>query len=334
MKRVTILDVANYAGVSKSTVSQYLNKRFDYMGAETKKKIEKAIEELNYQPNIVARSLKVKSTKTIGVIVANILHEFSTQIIRAIEDVCHELDFHIIVCNADDNPVKEEKYINMLFAKQIDGLIVFPTSENIDLYDRLQNSNFPIVFIDRRIPNNHIDSILLDNEKAAAMAVEEFIKHGYERIGIVTTSAANNVTPRKERLKGFEKAILENNLPLLPEYIKSVEVERIQMELKKMFNLPEPPQALLAGNDLTLFELLKFVRKNNLSIPKDIAVIAIDDVSFADLYNPPLTTIKQPTFEMGEKAAELLFNKINKVEKDKTNSIYRFKPELIVRMSC
>lgn len=304
------------------------------MGAETKKKIEKAIEELNYQPNIVARSLKVKSTKTIGVIVANILHEFSTQIIRAIEDVCHELDFHIIVCNADDNPVKEEKYINMLFAKQIDGLIVFPTSENIDLYDRLQNSNFPIVFIDRRIPNNHIDSILLDNEKAAAMAVEEFIKHGYERIGIVTTSAANNVTPRKERLKGFEKAILENNLPLLPEYIKSVEVERIQMELKKMFNLPEPPQALLAGNDLTLFELLKFVRKNNLSIPKDIAVIAIDDVSFADLYNPPLTTIKQPTFEMGEKAAELLFNKINKVEKDKTNSIYRFKPELIVRMSC
>lgn len=304
------------------------------MGAETKKKIEKAIEELNYQPNIVARSLKVKSTKTIGVIVANILHEFSTQIIRAIEDVCHELDFHIIVCNADDNPVKEEKYINMLFAKQIDGLIVFPTSENIDLYDRLQNSNFPIVFIDRRIPNNHIDSILLDNEKAAAMAVEEFIKHGYERIGIVTTSAANNVTPRKERLKGFEKAILENNLPLLPEYIISVEVERIQMELKKMFNLPEPPQALLAGNDLTLFELLKFVRKNNLSIPKDIAVIAIDDVSFADLYNPPLTTIKQPTFEMGEKAAELLFNKINKVEKDKTNSIYRFKPELIVRMSC
>lgn len=304
------------------------------MGAETKKKIEKAIEELNYQPNIVARSLKVKTTKTIGVIVANILHEFSTQIIRAIEDVCHELDFHIIVCNADDNPVKEEKYINMLFAKQIDGLIVFPTSENIDLYDRLQNSNFPIVFIDRRIPNNHIDSILLDNEKAAAMAVEEFIKHGYERIGIVTTSAANNVTPRKERLKGFEKAILENNLPLLPEYIKSVEVERIQMELKKMFNLPEPPQALLAGNDLTLFELLKFVRKNNLSIPKDIAVIAIDDVSFADLYNPPLTTIKQPTFEMGEKAAELLFNKINKVEKDKTNSIYRFKPELIVRMSC
>lgn len=334
MKRVTILDVANFAGVSKSTVSQYLNKRFDYMGVETKKKIEKAIEELNYQPNIVARSLKVKSTKTIGVIVANILHEFSTQIIRAIEDVCHELDFHIIVCNADDNPVKEEKYINMLFAKQIDGLIVFPTSENIDLYDRLQNSKFPIVFMDRRIPSNNIDSILLDNEKAAAMAVEEFIRHGYERIGIVTTSAVNNVTPRKERLKGFEKVILENKLPLLPEYIKSAEINQIQIELEKMFNLAEPPQALLAGNDLTLFEVLKFVRKNKLSIPDDIAVIGIDDVSFADLYNPPLTTIKQPTFEMGEKAAELLFNKINKVENDTTNSIYRFKPELIVRMSC
>ncbi|AUJ24808.1 HTH-type transcriptional regulator KdgR [Virgibacillus dokdonensis] len=107
MKKVTITDVATYAGVSKSTVSQFLNKRFDYMSVKTKERVDAAIKELGYQPNIIARSLKQRSTKTIGVIVANILHDFSTRVIRAIEDYCHTEDYHVIVCNADDNPEKK-----------------------------------------------------------------------------------------------------------------------------------------------------------------------------------------------------------------------------------
>src|SRR5699024_9263003 len=295
--------------------------------------IEKAIEELQYQPNIVARSLKMKRTKTIGVIVANILHEFSTQIIRAIEDVCHELDFHIIVCNADENPIKEEKYINMLHAKQVDGIIIFPTGGNVELYERLQNGNFPIIFMDRFVSDINIVSILLDNEKASTMAVEEFISNGYNRIGIITTSAIKNVTPRLERVSGYEKAMQENNLSLMHSYIRSVEIENIQSEFEKILSLPEPPQAILAGNDLALIEILKFVNKNQLSIPEDIAVIGIDDVSFADLYNSPLTTIKQPTFEMGKKAGELLLEKINRGDNTTIKSIYRYKPELIRRSS-
>ncbi|MFD1363347.1 LacI family DNA-binding transcriptional regulator [Lentibacillus salinarum] len=334
MKKVTMLDVANHAGVSKSTVSQYLNKRYDYMAVETKSKIEEAIDELQYQPNIIARSLKVKSTKTIGVIVANILHEFSTQIIRAIEDVCHELGFHIIVCNADENPVKEEKYINMLYAKQVDGIIIFPTGENIDLYKQLQSSKFPIVFMDRLVPEINIASILLDNENASAVAVEEFITNGYSRIGIVTTSAFKNVTPRLERISGYKKAMQKYDLSMVSDYIRSVESDSIQLELKKMLSLPEPPQAILAGNDLALIEILKFVKKAKLSIPGDISVIGIDDVSFADLYNPPLTTIKQPTFEMGKMAAELLLNKIDGADNVLPKNIYRFRPKLIRRSSC
>ncbi|MEH7078951.1 LacI family DNA-binding transcriptional regulator, partial [Bacillus velezensis] len=116
MKTITISDVAKYANVSKSTVSQFLNQRYDYMSEKTKQKIEAAIQELNYQPNFVARSLKQKSTFTVGVVVANILHTFSTQVIRAVEDYFHEQGFHIIVCNADDEPEKEKKYIEMLRA--------------------------------------------------------------------------------------------------------------------------------------------------------------------------------------------------------------------------
>ena len=117
MKRVTIADVAREANVSKSTVSQYMNKRYEYMAENTKDRIEEAVRVLGYQVNFVARSLKQKRTSTIGVIVANILHAYSTQVIRSIEDVCNAKDIHVIVCNADDNPVKERKYINMLRAK-------------------------------------------------------------------------------------------------------------------------------------------------------------------------------------------------------------------------
>ena len=178
MKNITIADVAIQAKVSKSTVSQFLNKRYEYMSETTRLKIEQTIKELNYRPNIVARSLKQKSTFTVGVIVANILHSFSTQIIRAIENNFHEHGFHIIVCNADDEPEKERNYIEMLMAKQVDGIIIFPTGGNIDLYKSMIKTEFPIVFMDRTIDELEILPFC-DNDKAATLAVDRFVESGY-----------------------------------------------------------------------------------------------------------------------------------------------------------
>ncbi|MFC0560377.1 LacI family DNA-binding transcriptional regulator [Halalkalibacter alkalisediminis] len=332
MKTVTMKDVAEHANVSKSTVSQYLNKRFDYMGEKTKERIEKAIEELGYQPNIIARSLKQKSTSTIGVIVANILHAFSTQVIRAIEDHCHESDFHIIVCNADDNPEKEKKYIEMLLAKQVDGLIIFPTGGNVELYKRLLKANYPIVFLDRMVEGVNIPSIMLDNEKASSLAVAHFIEMGYERIGMITTSTSLNVVTRIERVNGFKKTLNANQLPMTEDYIKSLEVKEIQNSLENMLKQAHPPQALLAGNDLVLMEILKFVKAHSIRIPTDLAIIGIDDVGFAELYNPALTTVAQPTYEMGKQAAELILLKIQ--GKNEMDDLNRFEPTLIKRESC
>src|SRR5699024_8515652 len=214
----------------------------------------------------------------------------STQIIRSIEDHCQKMVYHIIVCNADENPVKEEKYINMLYSKHVDGLINFSINKNIDLYKELQNKGFPIVFLDRIIPEANISSVLLDNEKAAKIAVEEFVSKSYKNIAIITTSFLDSVTPRIERINGFKKAIKENNLYLDKNYLKSVDAEEIQSTFEEMMNLKHPPKAVLAGNDFVLIELLKYIKKNKIIIPKDIAVIGIDDVPFADLYNPPITT--------------------------------------------
>src|SRR5690625_4120323 len=146
------------------------------MGVKTKEKIKVAIKDLGYQPNIVARSLKLKKTTTIGVIVANILHELSTHVIRAIEDVCNELEFHMIVCNADDEPEKEKRYIEMLRAKQIDGIIIFPTGGNLELYKQMSLENYPLIFMDRLISEVSITSVLLNNELAVSLAVDEFVK--------------------------------------------------------------------------------------------------------------------------------------------------------------
>ncbi|UCZ53858.1 substrate-binding domain-containing protein [Bacillus shivajii] len=333
MKRVTMQDVATEANVSKSTVSQYINKRYDYMGEETKNRIEQAIKVLGYQPNYVARSLKQKKTSTIGVIVANILHTFSTQVIRAIEDYCHEHDFHVIVCNADDDPEKERKYIEMLRAKQVDGLIVFPTGENLDLYNQMLDEKFPLVFADRFIDHLPVKCILLDNEKASMLAVNHLIENGYKDIGIVTTSLERKLTPRIERVSGYKEALNNNGVDVNETYVQSVEVHRMKEVIKEMLSLPEPPKALIAGNDLALMEVLKVVKEEQISIPQDLAIIGIDEVSFASLFNPTITTVAQPAFEMGKDAAHLLLELIKHPAQVPERNIYRYEPILHIRNS-
>ncbi|WP_059103027.1 LacI family DNA-binding transcriptional regulator [Shouchella shacheensis] len=334
MAVITMADVAKRAGVSKSTVSQYLNKRFDYMGEKTKKRIEQAIEELDYSPNFVARSLRQKKTMTIGVIVANILHDFSTQVIRAIEDACHEQDFHVIVCNADDEPVKERRYIEMLRAKQVDGIIVFPTSANVTLYNDLLREGYPLVFVDRMVSKVNVNAVISDNEETVRLAVGEFVAKGYERIAMVLPSLEQQLSPRVERMEGYKKALAEYGLPYCPSYLASGEIEYVQPAFAKMIALESPPQALLAGNDLVLFEVLEYAKREQMRIPEDIAIIGIDDVSFANFYNPSLTTVAQPTFEMGKKAAELLLKQIKNGESSQEEPcVHRFQPTLKRRSS-
>ncbi|CDQ38098.1 LacI family DNA-binding transcriptional regulator [Virgibacillus salexigens] len=333
MKKITIADVATYANVSKSTVSQYLNKRYDYMGADTKKRIEAAIKALGYSPNIIARSLKQKSTKTIGVIVANILHVFSTQVIRAIEDYCNASNFHVIVCNADDDPMKEKRYIEMLRAKQVDGIIAFPTGENIDLYQGLLEENYPFILMDRLVPGVAMDAVLLDNEKAVHLAIEQFIKAGYKKIGMISPPMEQPVTPRRERMEAYKTALKKYGIEFRPAYLASGEITDMHIRIKEMLTLADPPEAILALNDRVLFELLQYTKDHQVQIPADLAIIGIDDVSFASFYSPTLTTIAQPAFDMGKKAAQLLFNQIQGDSRSETN-VYRFAPQLMERESC
>ena len=333
LKNITIADVAKLAGVSKSTVSQFLNKRYEYMSKLTRERVELAIEELDYRPNIVARSLKQKSTFTVGVIVANILHSFSTHIIRAIENKFYDNGFHIIVCNADDEPNKEKEYIEMLMAKQVDGIIIFPTGGNVDLYKRMKKSGFPLVFMDRTIPDLGIETVLLDNDKAAELAVNHFTESGYSRIAIVTPSIIRNISPRIERIQGYKKALKNHQLPVHSAYVKTADTDGIPAALEELFELVAPPEAILAGNDFVLMEVLKYIKNHNMRIPEDIAIIGIDDVPYASYYNPSITTVSQPIIEMANLAVQLLMKQMNEKEQ-REPEIHRLQPTLIARDSC
>lgn len=328
---LTMSDVAKKANVSKSTVSQYLNGRYEFMSKKTREVIELVIEETGYSPNAVARSLKVKKTSTIGVIVANILHKFSTEIIRAIEDVCMEAEVHVIVCNADDDPGKERKYIQTLMAKQVDGFIIFPTGNNIDMYNLLEEREIPLVFLDRIIPDLSVNTVLLDNFKAVDIAVETFVQANHKKIGIITMPATDYVTPRLERLKGFRISMERFELPINENHIITNSLDQIQQKITEVFEGPEPPTAILAGNDLVLLEILNECKNNGRKIPNDFSLISIDDVSYANIYQPSLTTIKQPSELIGKRGAEILLKSIRGEVNDQ--KIYRMNPTLISRES-
>ncbi|MCM3697831.1 LacI family DNA-binding transcriptional regulator [Paenibacillus macerans] len=327
MDKVTMADVAKKAGISKSTVSQFLNKRYEYMSDETKKKIEEAINQLGYQPNYIARSLKQKRTSMIGIIIANIMHRFSTEVSRAIEDYFNEHDIHTIFCNTDNDPLKEKKYIDMLRAKQVDGLIIFPTGQNVELYENMLKSGYPVVFMDRKVKDILIPAVKVNNFESAYSIIQHFIDYGHERIAIVTQPLTTST--RIDRVEGYKSAMLANGKE--PQYIISTEVQQMKSELEKLFFGEQPPTALLAGNDLAFLEVLKFAKDHGLKVGSNFSLAVFDNIPFADLVDPPVTTIAQPSYEMGKKAAEMLLKLIKKEETDIQDVVYSC--ELLIKES-
>ena len=320
MARITMVDVAKKAGVSKSTVSQFLNKRYEYMSEDTRKKIEEAIKELEYQPNYLARSLKQKRTSMVGVIVANIMHRFSTEVCRAIEDYLNEHEMNAIICNADNDPEKERKYIDMLRMRQVDGLIIFPTGQNVELYQSMEKEGYPVVFMDRKVQDCTLPSVVVNNREATKEAVEHLIHHQYDKIAIVTEPLT--ISTRIERKQGYMDALTVNELPVLEEYMVSTDIELMAHELEKLFSLQDPPNALLAANDLIFLEVLKFTKNNKIKIGDQFGLIVFDNIPFVDHVSPSVTTIGQPSFEMGQKAAELLLQQINKEEISAAETVF------------
>ena len=332
--KINIKDVAKKAGVSTATVSRVLG---DFPGVrdKTRKKVLKAVTELNYEINAVARSLRQKKTNSIGIIVGNVLSQFYSVIAKSVEDTANKFGYHTILCNGDENPEKELEYLKVLKSNRVDGIILTPTGKNSEYVQHLINTKMKVVFLDRLIEGVDCDAVLVDNTNGAYKAVKHLIDQGYRKIGIV--DGYLDRTTGAERLKGYLQAIEEAGINKDDSLIKignfkKESGKRLTRELLTQFNKPE---AIFTTNiDMSMGALIA-IKEIGLTIPDDIGIVCFDDSDWALVLEPPITVIRQPVYQLGSMAAELLIRKIEDDEKDSNNAstVFTLKTELVVRNS-
>lgn len=327
---VKIKDVADSAGVSTATVSRVLaNKR--HVRQEVKERVMEVVNELNYRPNRVARSLRSQKSTIIGLIISDIENPFFQQVSRAVEDAAHEMGYSVMLCNNDENPDKEERYLHLIRDENLAGVILSPTRQTADNFSEKSDLNIPMVVIDRRVSNAEVDNILIDNEQAAHTLTTHLIEHGYRRIGAIFGMGS---TTGRERREGFVRGLKEHDFQPstdLVKYANPREEDGFNTTMK-MLQLSEPPDAILTSNSLLAAGALRALRESQMAIPEEIGLASFDDTTWAKLVVPALTVIEQPTYEIGRTAAELLIKRIKDPKRSHREVI--LKSKLIVRQSC
>lgn len=323
-------DVAKKAGVSIATVSRAINDK-GYVSPEVRKRISRAIFALGYKPNLVARSLKLKKTRTIGLIFPDIENPFFISLIRKAEEVAHRNGYSVILCNTENKTEKERIYIDVLLGRLIDGFIIIPSSStNSRMYDALKKEK--VVFVDRTSGVEDEICITLDNVGGVMLAVDHLVGLGHRRIGIVNVPL--DITTGADRFEGYKKGLAAHGLALDPSIVGFADFtpEAARAQTAAMFRNERRPTAVLPMSGPTTIGVLTAVKESRLKIPEDVSVIGFDEFAHAPLLDPPLTTISQPAYEFGTTAMETLL-KLVRGQRVRRGRI-ELKPTLILRESC
>ena len=329
----TIIDVAKLAGVSTTTVSHIINGT-RYVSDELKERVEKAIEELGYRPNSMARGLRRGESKTIGLIVPDNSNPFFAEILRQIENIGYATGYSVILCNSDSDIKKEVAYIELLNAKQVDGIIFITTNNSVEHLQEITNNGIPLLVIDRDVPLKATDILLVDNFNGGYDATRYLLSLGHKRIACITGPSL--LTPSADRVNGYKKAMAEAKIEINPEWVVAGDFQFNGGEegIIHLLKLDPRPTAIFACNDMMALGVMRGLRKAGLSVPVDISLIGFDDISLASVISPGLTTIAQPVQKISELAIELLVKRIQ--NKDTTASDERIvlPTQLIIRESC
>lgn len=321
----TIKDVAKLAGVSTSTVSYVLNNNKS-LKAETKQRVMDAVKQLGYRPNLIARSLKTRKTSTIGIIIPDIANTFFTEIIRGIEDVSEQHNHSVILCNTYENTEKEEKYLNLLLNRDIDGLIFVGTGKNPRILSDIQG--IPLVVVDRRIGDSY-PSVMVDNEKGGYLAASYLLEKNKKEI--LFLSGPLSINTYFERLSGYLRAVKEAGFNRNELLIHECEVsyDGGQSTMRKILDQNIDFGSVFASNDLIALGAFNTLMKSGFTIPADVLLVGFDDIPTAHIITPGLTTIRQPTYEIGAKAAQLLYKHLIQESKEIEHIV--LEPELVIR---
>lgn len=325
-------DVAEKAGVSVSTVSHVVNET-RFVSAETRGRVLSAMDDLNYQPNKLASSLrrKDKRTQTLGLLVPDSLNPFFTEALRGVEDACFKANYNVFLCNSENQPEKELEYLEDLIGKQIDGIILISTGTQ-DSIALLNQNNITPVLVDRELGHNTCDSVMLENELGGQIATQYLINLGHQRIGCIT--GPSFLTPSAKRVLGYRKSLQDAGISIDEAMIVQGDFRPQSgfSGMNTLLALPDPPTAVFACNDMMAIGAMHAIHEAHLQIPKDISIIGFDDIMFASYTMPPLTTVAQPSYEMGLIAAEILINRLSDTRSQSRQEILL--PRLVIRKSC
>ena len=309
MSTPTSQDVAKRAGVSIATVSRVLNDS-PHVRPAVKHKVLRAVKALNFQPNRTAQRLRARQSKVLGLVISDIQNHFFTSVVRGIEDVAYHNGYSLVLCNSDEDPAKEKLYIDVMRAESVAGVIIASASEAKPHIDDLLDAQIPVVALDRRIKDRRVDSVLTTNAQGAYAAVTHLIGLGHRCIGFISLPLTR--TTGRERFEGYQRALRENGLPVARARVRISNAKQPGGHAAALDLLTSQPclTALFAANNLTTLGALDAIRERGLEIPDDISIIGFDDMPWATLLRPPLTAIAQPTYELGQQAAELLLARL------------------------
>lgn len=326
-------DVARLAGVSIATVSAVINGK-GKVSEKLTQKVTQAMDTLDYHPDLVARSLKVGRSNVVGMIVPDVTNQFYTEAMRGVEDEAKQHGYMLILGNSNENPDYESYLLSMLFSQRVDGVLL-ASSDSTAAYDRLVRRRFPIVFFDRIPANCREQAVIIDNEGAAYEAINHLIGLGHKRIAIIAGRLP--ISTGQDRVEGYRKAMQEAHLPIREEYFQRGDFSlesgyQCGLDLMK---LPEPPTAIFSCNNKMTLGLMRSLAELGIECPSQVSVISFDDFEWAANFSPRLTTVAQPTYEIGKKAMQMLLRKINSEEDedDQNENILVLPAELHVRDS-
>lgn len=308
-KKVTIKDIAKKADVSVATVSYVLNDN-RYVSPELRSRVEEAIEELGYRPNLVARSLRQSRTKTIGLIVPDNSNPFFAEIAKGVEDAGFDAGYSVILCNSNAMPERELAYLEVLRSKQVDGIIFIATTAEIRHIRPLVEGGIPAVTFYRESSDMDVDRFFIDNDEAGYLATSHLVELGHQQIACI--QPASPVTPSALRVTGFKRALERHGLgpdeTLMPRGDNLISggwrAANLLLESSKPFT------AVFASNDAMAIGCIRALRDRGIHVPEDVSVVGVDDIMLASIIEPTLTTVAQPKYEAGRQAVQMLMDRI------------------------
>jgi LacI family transcriptional regulator len=310
--RYTISDIARIANVSKATVSRVINNKSEGVSEETAQRIRKIINELGYRPNTLARSIVNSKAKMLGLVIPDITNPFFPQLVRGIEDYANSCGYTVFLCNSDNDPKKEERYLLSLIDKRVDGVILASASSHSSILDQMNNYKIPFVIVDRPLNNESVDlCVYANNYNVVYAAVEHLIRSGHKRIAFL--GGTKNVITTNERYEGYKNVIKDANIPLRKSLIRFGDYSIISGAemVESLIENNTDFTAIMAGNDLIAIGAVKTLKKRGIRIPEDCEIIGFDGIEIAEIFDPSISTVVQPVYEIAVESAKLLLGKIN-----------------------